>query len=226
MALVVVCIASFGFQYNNLTGACRLLFQELLTKTSVTPVAWWRVNIERVTRRWDGRGRLKPVDTFLVIGIGVGCYFWSGSDDSRKFSTRMHLAAMDWHPVGQLPHLHGMLTLKPILVQVRLLRFYCQGKKHHPNMDSLNYVFQAYKVTADILIMSLMTTSRLSVLLTGGGYLRQRKIVMSFQLWANRLTIHNVLSLSVVALGVLGYRGNSPDQRYACGSTMLPKMNF
>ncbi|KAI7887883.1 uncharacterized protein EV154DRAFT_554251 [Mucor mucedo] len=127
MALVVVCIASFGFQYNNLTGACRLLFQELLTKTSATPVAWWRVNIERVTRRWDGRSRLKPVDTFLVIGIGVGCYIWSGSDDSRKFSARMHLAAIDWHPVGQLPHLHGMLTLKPILVQVRLLRFYCQG---------------------------------------------------------------------------------------------------
>ncbi|KAG2190863.1 hypothetical protein INT47_003198 [Mucor saturninus] len=26
----------------------------------------------------------------------------------------MHLAAIDWPPVGQLPHLHGMLTLKPI----------------------------------------------------------------------------------------------------------------
>ncbi|KAI7894918.1 uncharacterized protein EV154DRAFT_548791 [Mucor mucedo] len=115
MALVVVCIASFGFQYNNLTGACRLLFQELLTKTSATPVAWWRVNIGRVTRRWDGRSRLKPVDTFLVIGIGVGCYFWSGSDDSS------HRLASCWTVTSSTRNVNLKANTRPGAVATILL---------------------------------------------------------------------------------------------------------
>ncbi|KAI7892290.1 uncharacterized protein EV154DRAFT_480467 [Mucor mucedo] len=43
------------------------------------------------------------------------------------FSTRMYLAAKDGPPPRQLPHLHGMFALKPMLVQVRLLRLSCQG---------------------------------------------------------------------------------------------------
>ncbi|KAI7888533.1 uncharacterized protein EV154DRAFT_553755 [Mucor mucedo] len=80
MVLAVVCIASFGFQYNNLTGACRpLCSRNFLLKLVPHPLL--------------GGGCLKPVDTFLVIGVGVGCYLWSGSDDSRRFSARMHLVS-------------------------------------------------------------------------------------------------------------------------------------